>query len=52
MKQEIDSILDLETRDRFKVEVNKIGKVVGGPDGIIAVEQFFAIQMTIARFES
>ena len=50
MKQEMDGILDLETRDRFKAEVLKIGKVFGGPNGIITFEQFIAIQQMIARF--
>jgi hypothetical protein len=50
MKQEMDGILDLETRDRFKAEVLKIGKVLGGPNGIITFEQFIAIQQMIARF--
>ena len=50
MKQEMDGILDLETRDRFKAEVLKIGKVLVGPNGIITFEQFIAIQQMIARF--
>lgn len=50
MKQEMDGILDLETRDRFKAEVLKIGKVNGGPNGIISFEQFIAIQQMIATF--
>lgn len=49
MKNEMDSILDEEFKKRYEVEVAKIGKVVGGPNGIIAFEQFYAIQEMIAK---
>lgn len=50
MKQEMDGILNLETRDRYQAEIRKFGKVLGGPDGIIAFEQYVAIQSMILRF--
>jgi hypothetical protein len=38
MKHEMDSILDEEFKKRYESEVAKIGKVVSGPNGIIAFE--------------
>ena len=42
-------MLDEEFEKSFGDEVAKIGKLVGGPNGIIAFERFLAVRQMIVK---
>lgn len=50
MKNEMDSLLTEEYKKRYEFEVQKLGKIEGGPNGIMTIDNFIKIQSLIMKY--